>query len=397
MEELISQGGDWRDQAVVLNDGDEQASDTYPKDIREISERSSTDRRTALSCSWRLGDGETSSLSCGESARLTRLTYYLREPPRRDYASSTINSDALIMACCYIAAFCVGQLVKAYQFLDLDEGIRYNDEGSPLGDADDLHTPKHASDPSTLILSLSGLTCSACTSTVESTVSHLPGVEQVRVSLTLQQATIISSASSVLDTDLILTTIRDLGYDADLGPRTPKRVVHLLQAKQHIARLSASFSRLARGVAILQLLTWCAAGVQGSSLGNSGECLVWMLHVAALAVTLYVQCFHVAWIHVDGWRRGVNMNTLISLAMGLGSLLSSTDLVFLGPGESSAYYGTTLGLALVVVAGRYLDALSRRSGSRYLIGLYKPMLETQYAMLHPTRQVRLTQLHPNRD
>jgi Cu+-exporting ATPase len=296
------------------------------------------------------------------------------------------------MACCYIAAFCVGQLVKACQFLDLDEGIRYNDgERFNPTDTNDRGTQNHKYHSSALVLSLDGLTCSACTSAVEKAVSSVKGVDKVRVSLALQQATVIPDGD-ILDHQLVLTTIRDLGYDAELGPRTPKQVVDLLQAKEHIAHLSSSFSKLARGVTILQVLTWFASMIKGSSL--TAWSLLWLFHVASMVVTLYIQFFHVSWIHTDGWKwfraGSINMNTLVSLSMGLGSLLSFTDLFFKGPTGSSAYYSTTVGLALVVVAGRYLDALSRRSGSKYLINMYKPMLQTQYAMLHPTRQASLT-------
>ncbi|KAH6887480.1 HAD-like domain-containing protein [Thelonectria olida] len=292
------------------------------------------------------------------------------------------------MACCYIAAFCVGQLVKASQFLDLDEGIRYNDgEGFDPTDTKDPVAQNHKFHSDALILSLNGLTCSACTSAVEKAVSSLKGVDKVRVSLALQQATVISDGD-ILDQQLVLTTIRDLGYDAEPGPRTPKQVVDLLRAKEHISHLSSTFSKLARGVAVLQVLTWLASTLKGSSLTSWS--LLWLFHVASMAVTFYIQYFHVAWIHANGWKwlkaGSINMNTLISLSMGLGSLLSFTDLVFRGPADSSAYYSTTVGLALVVVAGRYLDALSRRSGSKYLINLYKPMLKT-HNFLRPSDEI----------
>lgn len=301
------------------------------------------------------------------------------------------------MACCFLAAYCVAQLIKARHFLDLDDGITYHDHKdldtfpeSLAGISTTREFTSGKSTPMALILSLGGLTCSACTITVEDALLRLPGVDQVRISLPFQQATIISNNGG-LSQDLILDTVRNTGYDAHLGPRPPKQMIELLQAKEEITNLRSNFLQLGRCVLLLQLMTWLASVMVKSSLTAQG--LLWILSLFSLAMALYVQYFNVLWIHADAWARlrsgHVNMNTLSSLSMGLGSLCAISELMLNNAGKSNEYCLTTTGLALVVVAGRYLDALSRRSASKRFMETYKPLLETQYAVLSPSNQVSM--------
>ena len=81
------------------------------------------------------------------------------------------------------------------------------------------------------------------------------------------------------------------------------------------------------------------------------------------------------------------MDTLISSSISLGTLFSFVDLLGRGPTKSTPYYTTVIGLALVVVSGRYLETMSRRTASEDLIRVYKPLLENRYTRLYSTGQV----------
>ncbi|KAF4341689.1 P-type ATPase [Fusarium beomiforme] len=80
------------------------------------------------------------------------------------------------------------------------------------------------------------------------------------------------------------------------------------------------------------------------------------------------------------------MNTLISASIFLGTLISFFDILAHRITEED-YYTTVMGLALVVVAGRYIDTMSRRSTSEDLLRVYKPLTQNRHARLHPTGQV----------
>ncbi|KAI1872769.1 uncharacterized protein JN550_003643 [Neoarthrinium moseri] len=275
------------------------------------------------------------------------------------------------MACCYIAAFCINHLIKACQFLDIGDNIKYNEDKATLGpDAPDpgleIKLQAGAASGSSLTLSLGGLTCSSCTSAVEEALLALPSVAKVRVSLTLQQATVIGNSNKDLNEDLILQSIRSIGYDAQPGPRSPREIVELLQYRDKTDHLGSTLSHIGRCATLLQALTFCLYLLPGRS--TLVQCLRWCLHTASIIVILYVQFIPVYWIHQDGWKwlRGgrMNMNTLTSLSMGLGSLLPCMDWL----------------------ARKYVDILSRRAASKDLAQIYKPILETDFALLHPTME-----------
>lgn len=292
------------------------------------------------------------------------------------------------MACCYIAAFCIGQLVKVCQFLDVDNEIRYNDDEADTQYSSGKVNRGEPSGSENLILLLSGLTCSACSSSVESALKSHPQVDEVRVSLALQQATIIGKTPS-LDKDSIKRTVLDLGYGVELGPRSPQEIIDVLKSKEEIARLKASFSQLVSCASVIQVVGLLLSKFGRNRLPASILCIV---HLFCASLTLFAQYHYIAWIHIDGWKwlRGgqPNMNTLISSSISLGTLLSFVDLMTRGPFMATPYYTTVIGLALVVVSGRYLETMSRRTTSEDLIRVYKPLLNQQSTKLYSNEQVK---------
>ncbi|KAM0418767.1 hypothetical protein ACHAPT_012277 [Fusarium lateritium] len=291
------------------------------------------------------------------------------------------------MACCYIAAFCISQLVNACQFLDLDNSIRYNDDK-----IDDLQEkPKPFQDRETgtksIVLSLSGMTCSACSNSIESALNSLPDVDKARVSLPLQQATVIGKGP-VLDRETIKNAVLDLGYGAELGPRSPKEIIDILRAKEEIVCLKSSFSKLAQCATIIQLVSLLLSKFGRDRLPSF---ILSLVHLSCASLVLFAQFHYIAWIHIDGWKgiRGgrPNMNTLISSSVSLGTAFSFLDLLIRGPAKATPYYSTVIGLALVVVAGRYLETMSRRPAAEHLIRVYRPLLEDQHAMIYSTGQL----------
>ncbi|KIW16510.1 hypothetical protein PV08_06565 [Exophiala spinifera] len=78
------------------------------------------------------------------------------------------------------------------------------------------------------------------------------------------------------------------------------------------------------------------------------------------------------------------MNSLISFSTVVGLLFTVLDILAVGPLRSTSYAMTTSGLTLVVVAGRYLDKLSRRQASKHLVKLYEGLSGRDYVKLHPS-------------
>lgn len=303
------------------------------------------------------------------------------------YTCYRLSQSTNTMACCYIAAFCISQLVKVYQFLDVDDAIRYNEDEPefPYADtkfADGEYEKRDAS----LVLSLSGLTCSACSSSVESALRNHPDVDHARVSLALQQATLIGKSSS-FDTHSIMRLVTDLGYGVELGPRSPQEIIRVLKSKEEIARLKSSLSSLAGCATVIQTTGFLISVGQG----RLPSATLFIAHLLCAALTLFSQWQYISWIHEDGWKaicRGQpNMNTLVSSSISLGTFISFIDLLAYGTADANSYYTTVIGLALVVVAGRYIELMSRRTTSEDLLRVYKPLTQSNYTRLHPTGKV----------
>lgn len=294
------------------------------------------------------------------------------------------------MACCYIAAFCISQLVKVYQFLDVDDAIRYNEDESeslyPDTKFADGEYKECGKQNASLVLSLSGLTCSACSSAVESALRSHPDVDQVRVSLALQQATLIGKTSS-FDSESIMRLVTDLGYGVELGPRSPQEIIRVLKSKEEIARLKSSLSSLAGCATVIQTVGFLVS----IGHGRLPSATLFIAHLLCAALTLFAQGRYIPWIHEDGWKaicRGQpNMNTLVSSSISLGTFISFIDLFAYGTADANSYYTTVIGLALVVVAGRYIELMSRRTTSEDLLRVYKPLTKSNYTRLHPTGKV----------
>lgn len=302
------------------------------------------------------------------------------------------------MACCYIAALCIGTLVKACQFLDFDDNIRYNeDSGSGLSKShQSSHTKAEkqnepSSQPSALVLSLSGLTCAACVGSVERVLSDIPSVEHARVSLPLQQATVVAQKGHALDERKLISAVESVGYGAEIGPRSPKEIIDMLQSRQEVEDLKNSFANVARYAGLIQTVGYAASRLE-SRWPNSGlgALNLWV----PLALATYSQFRHVSWIHADGWKAlshaNPNMNTLVSLSVFMGLSFSLVDLLVRGA-LATSYHGAMVGLTLVIMAGRCLEALSRRQSSKEILAVYKPLVELEFTRLSSTGQVSKTE------
>jgi P-type Cu+ transporter len=81
---------------------------------------------------------------------------------------------------------------------------------------------KHSRQQRLLTLSVNGMTCASCTTTVDQALSELSGVHDVSVSL------LGSSATATLDSNIIiedlLETIRSIGYEAEVVSVHPKNL-----------------------------------------------------------------------------------------------------------------------------------------------------------------------------
>lgn len=117
---------------------------------------------------------------------------------------------------------------------------------------------------------IAGLHCSLCTGTIEKALGRMPGVRQVAVSLTHEQA-LIDYETAVIAPDEILGTLRDIGYDL----YDPRKLRPFEDEEADLVR---------EGVRLLGAVTASLAAI-ALILSVSG---VWSLLVPASVVTLMV-------------------------------------------------------------------------------------------------------------
>ncbi|OQV09756.1 hypothetical protein CLAIMM_13845 [Cladophialophora immunda] len=299
------------------------------------------------------------------------------------------------MACCYIAAFCVGQLVKACHFFDFDDGITYNDDLSAPRQAGSMAETannrfKESRVSNSITLSLEGLTCAACVQAVESALLRVQGVRDARVSLKLQQATVICDRGDerALDPSMLVHAVQDAGYKAELGQRPRAETIKVLMATKEIKELKMTCYKILKYSSAVNVFQWGLYWLSHGWLGPPwAGILAWMLSLSSIVASLYCQYRHVSQLHREAWRLikswTANMNTLILLSTGLGFLISILDLAVRGPLLASSYETTTLGLILVVKMGRLLDLLSQRQASRNLVGLVRLSSKMEQVILYP--------------
>jgi len=172
---------------------------------------------------------------------------------------------------------------------------------------------------------IAGLHCSLCTGTIEKALGRMPGVQQVAVSLTHEQA-LIDYETAVIGPEEILGTLRDIGYDL----YDPRKLRPFEEEEADLVR---------EGARLLAAVTASLAGI-ALILSVSG---FWLLLVPGSVVALMVPASY-AVLRPAGRARAV---------VGSVAVLTPAALLYAGRevglvGDSAAGWLTGL-LALVVV------------------------------------------------
>ena len=231
-----------------------------------------------------------------------------------------------------------------------------------------LVVPRDAADdtPTTarLALSLPGIHCQACITTVEKGLNSVPGVISARVNLTLKRA-LIEADPNIHATDLI-PVLTDLGFEAhelDLGVLTATQTDK--SGRDLLMRLAvAGFASM--NVMLLSVSVWAGASDATRD----------MFHWISAAITLPAIAFSAQPFFKHAWTalrvRRLNMDVPIVLALVLALVTSLWETSLSG---EHAYFDAALTLTFFLLAGRYLDFRTRavaRSAAEELAALEVP-------------------------
>ncbi|MCC6008040.1 MAG: cadmium-translocating P-type ATPase [Rhodobacteraceae bacterium] len=215
-----------------------------------------------------------------------------------------------------------------------------------------------------IMLSLPGIHCAGCISTVENGLARHPGIRSARVNLTLRRV-VVDAALEITAEDLVPVMER-LGYEAHvLDQATLGATEHDSAGRDLLMRVGVSgFAMM--NVMLLSVAVW--SGAEGSTRD--------MLHWISAAIALPTIAFASQPFFRSGWsalRAGrLNMDVPISLAILLAAAMSLYETSQSG---HHAYFDAAVALTFFLLAGRYLDYRTRasaRSAARELAALEVP-------------------------
>nr|WP_093362867.1 heavy metal translocating P-type ATPase [Tropicimonas isoalkanivorans] len=218
-----------------------------------------------------------------------------------------------------------------------------------------------------LMLSLPGVHCGLCITTVERALEGHPGVRSARVNLTLRRATV--EADPGVTADALMETVRGVGYEAhELESSALSTTATDRQGRELLMRLAvAGFA--AMNVMLLSVAVWSGAADATRDLFH------WISAAIAIpAIGFSGQPFFRS--ARSALRHGrLNMDVPITLAilLALGTSLYETA----HSGEH-AYFDAAISLTFFLLAGRYLDHRTRaiaRSAAEELAALEVPRAE----------------------
>jgi len=215
-----------------------------------------------------------------------------------------------------------------------------------------------------IALSLPGIHCQACISTVERELAATPGVQSARVNLTLKRA-MIEADPELRAADLI-PVLERAGYEAhELDAGTLQATQTDRAGRDLLMRLAvAGFASM--NVMLLSVSVWSGATDATRD----------MFHWISAAITLPAIAFSAQPFFRNAWAalsvRRLNMDVPIVLAILLALVTSLWETTLSG---EHAYFDAALTLTFFLLAGRYLDYRTRavaRSAAEELTALEVP-------------------------
>ncbi|WP_406864434.1 heavy metal translocating P-type ATPase [Streptomyces sp. HUAS MG47] len=234
-----------------------------------------------------------------------------------------------------------------------------------------MSTSVHGADP--IELAIGGMTCASCAARIERTLNRLDGVEAA-VNYATGKAHITSPALAV---DELVAAVESLGFTAAL-PKPPEPVSDDHPAPDELRPLRLRLITalvLATPVIVLAMVpAWQFTYWQWLSLA-----------LTVPVVTYAAWPFHRAAV-VNARHGGASMDTLVSMGTGAAFLWSLWALVFGTAGSPGMTHGFSLtvshtdgsgniyleaaaGVTAFILAGRYVEALSKRRAGAALQAL----------------------------
>lgn len=269
------------------------------------------------------------------------------------------------MACCFFAAFCIGQLISVCEKFDISINGQLQDSYRDFSSEPER---KHA----TTRLTVLGMTCAACSEAIERNLKAVNGVSRARATIQMQHATIVHDKDVPLGS--LKQAIEDAGFDVVDQERTAGEKIEELKFTEELSKLRNAFYGS-------MTITAAIFGIERFAPRQYPILIQLELCLGAM----FLQWRYGWWIHENCWKKAkrqmLSMDTLITASVVLGLALSFLNLVVFGLRTTETYFRMISALVMIVSGGRYLDLLSRRKAVDSTANLYGLLQQTYMARL----------------
>ena len=230
---------------------------------------------------------------------------------------------------------------------------------------------------STVVIPVTGMTCAACQSRVQRTLSRTPGVADASVNLMMGNATVAYDAAAVTP-DALVETIRATGYGAELP--APQRTPFDEQTARDRAtaneltdlRRKAIGSGIAGAIAMLVSMPLMRGGTMDAQ--PAPPALAWTLLLLTLAVMVWAgrHFYTRAWAAFR--HHAASMDTLV--AVGTGAAFIYSVIATVAPGfflrhgvMPDLFYEAVIIIIALILTGNTFEARAKRQTSAALRAL----------------------------
>ncbi len=234
------------------------------------------------------------------------------------------------------------------------EPARYLRAGLPtLGAMPAPDSGPAAPDAPGLTLSLEGMHCASCVTTIENALAQVPGVEEASVNLATSRADV---RGANLDAGRLVDAVRASGYDA--------RPALEANPSDQEARARAETRDVLRRTLVAAALTTPAAVISMADLVFPGR--DWVLLALTLPVYLWAGAPFLSGAVRTLRHRTANMDTLVAigttaaLGLSLAATLFPSSFAAIASGPMGHVYYEAVGVILTLILfGRYLETRAR--------------------------------------
>lgn len=276
------------------------------------------------------------------------------------------------MACCVFTAYVMNRLIRACEILDIKLiDIKYNDFDDDY--YSDTVDSKSGSTATLSTVTVQGMTCAACVSTIETAISSLQGVQAVSVSLAMSKVNVLH-VEDLAPLSVVVDAINARGYDAHAGERTTEENLEAVQHTQRLTQLKSSFRQAGALSSLLVLVSKLP-----SILPVFMEYAAVQTLMSAL-VGAWIQVVIASDIHLTAWKRGSvlqpDMDLLVSLSLILNLVMGCASWAVADYEQSSSYFMSGSLLTTVIIGGRCIRTLLEKQMATGLAALYSLQAKT---------------------